>query len=279
MSNYECSIGSDAQKDLRARPNPALQAILDEIHGFMQKQAVCCPKAQEQSLEQILNRHKSPEPHTRIFADSYGRITNMALMLSPYPGHLGPDKRAQMMGAYKTLFTEMEPDTKFTVVVETDKDKSDVEKVISDNHVQNPGRITFLKPNVGELTIWARDMMVGMYKPGDPKHTALLNQTTLHSWHLNDMKVAGKIAAANPSIVLDKEPFIVSDGGDVESNTKEAFTGYYSVVSTEIKIAEALAKDPALKAKVFDYYKKHYGKEVVEPKPAGDGRWNHVQVQ
>src|SRR6185295_8116992 len=30
---------------------------------------------------------------------------------------------------------------------------------------------------------------------------------------------------------------------------------------------DAFNKDPALKAKVFDYYKQHYGKEIVEPAP------------
>ncbi len=223
------------------------------------------PKAEEKSLEEILNGLSAPPTHTRAFADSYGRVTNLALMLSPYATD---DYRSQMLGAYKTLFTEMEPDTKFNIVVQTDKDQADVEKVIADARVANPNRITFLKPNVGDLTIWARDMMVGMYTPDDPQHTALLHQTTLHSWHLNDMQVPEKISASNPSIVLDTEPFIVTDGGDVQTNTKEAFVGYYSVVSTEMKIAEALSKDPALKTKVFDFYKQHYGSEVVEPAPA-----------
>lgn len=109
--------------------------------------------------------------------------------------------------------------------------------------------------------------MVGIYTPDDPTHTALMHQTTLHSWHLNDMQVPGKITDANPKVVLDTEPFIVTDGGDVQSNTKEAFAGYYSIVSSEMKIADAIGKDPALKAKVFDYYEKHYGNKIVEPAP------------
>lgn len=271
--NNEINLGSDAQKE-HAQPAGTSQAFHDDVYGLAPKPAAALPKADDRSLDQILNGLSAPPLHTRAFADSYGRVKDLALMLSPYVAN---DERTQLLGAYKTLFTEMEPDTKFNIVVQTDQDKADVQKVISDNHVANPERITFLKPDVGDLTVWARDMMVGMYTPDDPTHTALLHQTTLHSWHLSDIQVPGKIAAADPSIVLDTEPFIVTDGGDVQSNTKEAFAGYYSVVSTEMKIADALGKDPALKASVFDYYKQHYGKEIVEP-AAGDLHFPYVKV-
>jgi len=267
-SILETNIGTDAQHESQhaQTADNTSHALLAAAYDMPQKAAIAAPKADQQSLEEILDGLKAPPEHTRAFADSYGRVTKLALMLSPY---VSGDDRTQMLGAYKTLFTQMEPDTKFTMVVQTDKDQADIEKVIKDNNVPNPERITFLRPNVGDLTVWARDMMVGMYTPDDPTHTALLHQQTLHSWHLNDMQVPGKITAADPSIVLDTEPFIVTDGGDVQSNTKEAFAGYYSVVSSEMKIAGAIDKDPALKAKVYDYYQQHYGKQVEDP-AAGD---------
>jgi len=235
--------------------------------------AAAAPKDDDLSLEQLLNGVSTPMPHTRIFADSYGRVTWLALMISPY---VKDEDRTQMLGGYKTLFTEMEPDTKFLIIYQTDQDKADVGKVISDNNVANPERITFLNPNVGDLTIWARDMMVGMYTPDDAAHTALLHQTTLHSWHANDMLVPAKIAAAFPSIVLDTEPFIVTDGGDVQSNTHQAFAGYYSIVSAEMKIADAIARDAALKARVYAYYQRHFGKQIAEP-AAGDLHFPYVK--
>lgn len=238
---------------------PAAEKTLDAKPATNQKQT-----QDSLSIEQILNGLSDKPVHTRAFADSYGRVTHLALMLSPYAAD---DVRTNMLGAYKTLFNEMEPDTKFTIVVQNDKDKADVEKVIKDNNVPNPERINFLNPNVGDLTVWARDMMLGMYTPDDPAHTALMHQTTLHSWHANDMQVPAKISDSNPKIILDTEPFIVTDGGDVQTNTKEAFVGYYSVVSSEMKIADALSKDPALKQRVFDFYKQHFGKEVVESDP------------
>ncbi|MBX9720575.1 MAG: hypothetical protein K2X81_04180, partial [Candidatus Obscuribacterales bacterium] len=261
---------AEAFRPAAAEAEPSSKA---EAPQPLDKATASAKTESSQSLEEILNGLTAPPTHTKVFADSYGRVTHLALMMSPY---VSGDDRTQMLGAYKTLFTEMEPDTKFTIAVQTDKDQADIEKVISDNHVVDPSRINFLKPNVGDLTVWARDMMVGMYTPDDPSHTALMHQTTLHSWHLNDMQVPGKIAASNPKILLDTEPFIVTDGGDVQSNTKEAFAGYYSIVSSEMKIAEALDKDQALKAKVFDYYQQHYGKQIVEP-AAGDLHFPYIK--
>jgi hypothetical protein len=233
------------------------------IRTTMQR-AAKSKQATEKSLEQILNGQSTPLPHTRISADSFGRVTHLALMLSPY---VAGDDRTQLLGAYLILFTQMEPDTKFTIVVQTAQDQADVEKVIADNKVANTARITFLDPQVGDLTIWARDMMVCMFTPDDLSTTALLHQTTLHSWHANDMQVPGKIAASVPGIVLDTEPFIVTDGGDVQANTHEAFAGYYSIVSAQMKIAAAIAGNAALKVQVFDYYRRHFGNDIVEPAP------------
>ncbi len=286
---FESNQDIVAENNRNASSNESKQALLAELFHPAPTAADSSPRNEgqpaiekatatskpdsSQSLEEILNGLTAPPTHTKVFADSYGRVTHLALMMSPY---VAGDDRTQMLGAYKTLFTEMEPDTKFTIAVQTDKDQADIEKVIADNHVADPARISFLKPNVGDLTVWARDMMVGMYTPEDPSHTALMHQTTLHSWHLNDMQVPGKITAANPKIILDSEPFIVTDGGDVQSNTKEAFAGYYSIVSSEMKIAEALDKDQALKAKVFDYYQTHYGKQIVEP-AAGDLHFPYIK--
>jgi hypothetical protein len=222
--------------------------------------------AAEPTLAMLLNGLPAPPPRTRISADSYGRVTHLALMLSPY---VKGEDRTQLLGAYKTLFTEMELDTKFTVIVQTPQDQADVENVISDNRVPNPERITFLDPQVGDITIWARDMMVCLYMPDDLDKIAILHQKTLHSWHANDMQVPVKLAAALPGSLLVNEPHIVTDGGDVQSNTHQAFAGYYSVVSTEMEIATALEKDQALKAGVFGYYQKRWSNQIVEP-AAGD---------
>ncbi len=214
------------------------------------------------ALENLISESKIlPDIKTKQFADSYGRITHMALMLSDY---VYGEARTQVLNAYKTLFLEMEPDTKFTVIVESDKDKRDVEEIIKKYHVPNPERIHILKPEKGHFTVWARDMMVGMYIPNDPKHTALLEQTPLHNWHDEDSLVPSYIAKEDPSIVLDKEPRIVTDGGDVMANTKESFVGYYSLAKTAENLAAMVRSNPSLKKRVIKYYENRFHKKVKE---------------
>lgn len=195
------------------------------------------------------------------YADSYGRVKHLALQLSRY---VSGEARSQVLNAYKTLFIKMEPDTKFTVVVESDRDREDVEKVIRDNNVSNPERIKFIKPDVGGLTVWARDMMIGMYLPESESQNALLNQSMLHSWHASDAKVPAYIAGENPDITLDREPRLVTDGGDTMSNRNESYVGYYSLAATARNLEQMAKRSPVLKGQMMSYYENNFGKEVVE---------------
>lgn len=202
------------------------------------------------------------EIRTKQYADSYGRVKHLALQLSSY---VYGNSRSQVLNAYKILFQKMEPDTKFTVVVESDRDRQDVEKIIKDSKIENTERIDFIKPNVGSLTVWARDQMVGMFLPDDPKQSpALLNQTTLHYWHNNDSKVPPFIAEKHPGIVLDKEPRIVTDGGDTTANRNESYVGYASYAATVNNLHKMTGREPSVKQKMIAYYENKYGKQVVE---------------
>jgi hypothetical protein len=202
-----------------------------------------------------------PGTQTRQFADSYGRVTHLALTLSGYVSGMA---RQQVLNAYKILFTQMEPDTRFSVVVDTARDRADVEKLIKDNNVPNPERIKFIDPPEHGLTVWARDMMVPMFIPGDAQRTALLEQTPLHNWHNNDSVIPSSIVAQNPSIILDKEPRIVTDGGDVMANARESFVGYYSIAATSQRLAFLAQGDEDLKDSIIQYYEKQTGRKVVD---------------
>ena len=195
------------------------------------------------------------------FADSFGRVTNLALMLSPYAGGRA---RSQMLNAYKTLFNKMEPDTKFTITVQTEGDRKDIQKAIKDSGCPNPERITFIKPDVGGLTVWARDMMVPLQLTNDKDHVALLGQQPLHDWHDNDKAVPVFISKANPTILLDDDKSLVTDGGDVMANTKESFVGYYSLSATAQKLSKTVESDRALEARFVETYEQATGKHVVD---------------
>ncbi len=195
------------------------------------------------------------------FADSHGRVKHLALMLSSYASGA---TRTQMLGAYKTLFTKMEPDTRFSIAVGSSRDRKDVEDMMKKANVANPERIEFVDPQAGSLTVWARDMMVPLQLTQDGNRTALLEQTPLHDWHDNDSAVPGAICAVNPQILLDQDKRIVTDGGDVMANTKESFVGHYSLAATAKKMADRVESDPELKAKFVADYQERTGKRVVD---------------
>lgn len=197
------------------------------------------------------------------FADFHGRVTNLALMLSSYASG---ETRRQMLNAYETLFKRMEPDTRFTIAVGSSRDRKDIEDMMSRAQVPNPERIEFVDPKAGGLTVWARDMMVPLQLTADSDRVALLAQTPLHDWHDNDSAVPPAICQQNPSILLDEDKRLVTDGGDVMSNTKESLVGYYSVAATAQRMARQLDRDPELKAKFVAEYEQRTGNKVVDAK-------------
>jgi len=199
------------------------------------------------------------------FADSFGRVKHLALMISPYSGGRA---RQQILSGYKQLFTKMEPDTKFTIVCETSRDVSDVQKALADSGAPNPERVQILKPNVGSLTVWARDMMVPLQLTESDTHVALLAQQPLHDWHDNDKRVPKAICDANPNIILHDDKRLVTDGGDTMSTTKDSFVGNYSMTATAEKVARDADADPKYRAEIIANFEARTGKQVVD----GGGR-------
>jgi len=219
------------------------------------------PEDAQREVEQSLSNLMAGKNSGAVqFADSHGRVKHLALMLSEY---VDDEARDQVLNGYNILFKNMEPDTKFTIAVAADKDRQDIQQMMSQNQVENQDRIQILQPGVPNLTVWARDMMVPQFKPGDPGHTALEAQEPLHNWHGDDSQIPQYITQANPSIELHTNKGIVTDGGDTQSNTKESFVGNYSLEATENKLHEGLQNSP-LKPEVISWYEAQTGKDVVE---------------
>lgn len=211
-------------------------------------------------LKQLKSDGRILEEKTQAFPDDYGRVKHLALQLSNYAS--GPI-RSDMLNAYKTLFTEMEPDTKFTIVVGSDRDRMDVENIIHKFNVPNPDRIQFIKPDGLDLTVWARDQMISMYFPeGDGSKTAITNFNMLHNWHDDDEAVPQYIVNNNPSIVLDRERRLVTDGGEVVSNRGETFIGAFSIMATANKLKSLAQKDPEFAKQIKDYAEEKMGMKV-----------------
>lgn len=240
-----------------ARKGP-LQPV-PQSDRFTREDQQATQEAVATAVRRVMNGETTPGVQ---FADTKGRVKHLALMISD--AYVQGKMREQVLGAYHTLFTRMEPDTKFTVVAATDKDKADVQNLLAD--VPNPERVQILEPGLPSLTVWARDMMVPKFMPGDPAHTALIAQEPLHNWHLDDSQVPAHITDANPSILLEDEKGMITDGGDTQSNSRESFVGFYSLAATENKLQKGLQGTP-LKSEVIAWYEQKTGKKVVETDP------------
>jgi hypothetical protein len=210
--------------------------------------------------------------NTRVLPDNFGRVKHLAFQLSDY---VGGSMRSEVLNAYKTCFLNMEPDTKFTMVCGSDRDQKDIEKMMKDNNVRNPERVQFITPPLS-LTVWARDQMIGMYFPNDDSKTALLNQTTFHSWHNEDTLVPPYIADKNPSIVLDQEKRIVTDGGEVVSTKNETFVGNFSIAETAEKLKGLGKQDPSFASMIKNHYEKETGKVVLTSEKENPFPWKLV---
>ncbi len=168
-----------------------------------------------------------------IFSESYGKITHWTFQLDG--DCAGTPIRDEVLGAWKTVFTTADPDVKFTVVLENQKDKDDVTRMLRENNVRNPERFNLLVQDDINITMWSRDQMVGLFNPTDTTST-LLGQTTMRP-HGDDPMVPPRIAAANrDSVIFDPDKRLVTDGGDVVSNDRESFVGYASVYLTAKKL-------------------------------------------
>jgi hypothetical protein len=181
-------------------------------------------KASKKSGAKVI--YPNPNPGAGVFAEPFGKITHLALQLD---GEAQGKVRENVFGAWSTLFKTMDPDVRFTVVLESEADKKEVEELLRKNNIQNPERFNLLVADDINITLWSRDQMVGLFSPSDD--TTLLNQTTMRP-HGDDPQIPPRIVEANKGIILDPDKRPVTDGGDEISNSRETFLGYNSLYLT-----------------------------------------------
>lgn len=179
------------------------------------------------------NELPPPNPGAGVFADPFGKITHLALQLdSEATDHV----RDNVLNAWMTLFRTMDPDVRFTVVLEREQDREAVEGLLASAGIAAPERFQFLVTKDLDITLWSRDQMVGLFSTDE--RTTLLGQTTMRP-HGDDPHLPPRIAEANPTtILLDPDKRLVTDGGDEVSNSRETFLGYNSLYLTAQKLYE-----------------------------------------
>lgn len=127
----------------------------------------------------------------------------------------------------------MDPDVRFTLVLERESDQAEIQKFLLRNGFPNPERFRIVFCDDLNITMWSRDQMVGLF---GPTHDAvLLAQTTMRP-RGQDPLIPPRIVAANQGIVLDPDKRLVTDGGDEVSNSKETFMVPLQVSLDSIKL-------------------------------------------
>jgi hypothetical protein len=188
--------------------------------------------------DQVTLSGARPASATQVFPDSTGKITHLALQLdSSAPRNI----KNEVFNAWTQVFKAMDPDVRFTLVLESARDRERLADVLKENKIENPERFNVLDVNDLNITLWSRDQMVGLQGPG---HTTLLGQTTMRP-HGDDELLPPRIADSADGVTLDGDKRLVTDGGDGVSNTKETFLGYASLYLTAEKLFEDSGGGPS----------------------------------
>lgn len=199
--------------------------------GFTASNGVAAP-----DLKSFAASIKEAEPvKTKVDADSGGKIEHLVFQLD---GNAPPVIRNEVFGAWTKVFKTVDPDVKVTITLENAADKAAVEKLIADQEIPNPERFNLLVADGLNITMWARDQMVGMQGPENP---ILLGQTTMRP-HGDDELLPPIIAASVPGQGFDGDKRLQTDGGDEVSNSRESFVGYASVYLTAQRLFNASQK-------------------------------------
>ncbi|MFN8607866.1 MAG: hypothetical protein U0931_10060 [Vulcanimicrobiota bacterium] len=176
----------------------------------------------------------APTPQdTFVHPDSTGKIQHLVLQLD---SSVTPQIRKEVEGAWTKLFKNMDSDVQFTITAETEADRQGVRDLIAREQIPNPERFNLQLADDLNITMWARDQMVGLGNQGGGN--TLLGQTTMRP-HGDDEKLPPRIAASIPGLAFDADKRLQTDGGDEVSNPKETFLGYASLYLTAKRLYEA----------------------------------------
>jgi hypothetical protein len=190
------------------------------------------PISSSEKMDKALSTEASTSRRQVVFADCAGQITHLGIQVD---GQVVGDsnKGREVFNTIKTLFSKMEPDTKFTIILERDKDKKTIEKVMKEIKMTHPERVNLLMAPY-DITSWMRDNIVMTFAPQDPHHPIMVDKVPFQSHDHPDLPKF--IADHTSGIVYSKDPILRTDGGDVVSDAKRAYVGYDSVYLTSMNL-------------------------------------------
>ena len=172
----------------------------------------------------------------QIFADTEGRIGHLALQLGnkEFDKPLPETAKKAVLKVYQTLFQRMDPRTEFTVVVTSPEDAKRVSELAPDREGIH---IVVADPEEG-FSIWIRDSMLPLQR--EDGLTRLLVQDRSYFAGPEEQLVPYLLpeeAVAHPALRLD--------GGNILSNSHQAFVGIDSIDHTRERLTELHQQEPA----------------------------------
>ncbi|MDQ7827186.1 MAG: hypothetical protein RDV48_30610 [Candidatus Eremiobacteraeota bacterium] len=265
IQNLPPSSAEKAAPSSRASEEPSLPGDSVTISGAASRGKT--RRTQSVKAEKALEGPKAAESKGTpvVFADCIGQITHLGIQVDggvASDGNMG----REVFNTIKTLFRELEGDTKFTIVCDRDTDVKRIQSMMKEINLKDPERVSLLRAPY-DITSWMRDNMVMEGVPDKPGKAIMIDKVPFQSHdHPNLPKW---IADNTPDVIYVKDNHLRTDGGDVVSDEHKAYVGYDSIYLTAMNLykksplgittfsAAGLEKSPP----VFE--SSHFSKKIV----------------
>lgn len=198
-----------------------------------------------------------------LFPDSAGKIQHIALQFGnvEFDRPLPEKTEKALLGVYKTLFTNMSDDTRFTIATANDRGEEMLRQAVKESGMENPERVNIVNAHAKKgFSIWIRDSMIPVENAD--RTSKLLIQDRTYWPGPEDNKIPYLIAENNDGISSQSHPTLRIDGGNVLSNSKTIIVGKDSVDHTT-KLLQERAIDPEWKKDIIKFYEARTGNEIV----------------
>jgi len=199
-----------------------------------------------------------------LFPDSAGKIKHLALQFGnvEFDRPLPEKTEKALLGVYKTLFTNMSADTRFTIATANDRGEAMLRQAVNESGMESPERVNIVNAYAQKgFSIWIRDSMIPVENADES--SKLLIQDRTYWPGPEDNKIPYLIAENNEGISSQRHPTLRIDGGNVLSNSNTIIVGNDSVDHTT-KLLQERAVDSEWKKDIIKFYEAKTGKEIVE---------------
>ncbi len=170
-----------------------------------------------------------------LLPDTGGRISHLALQFGnrEFDGPLPETARRAVLNVYKTLFEQMDPRTRFTIVAADQRGVDDLNKVFGESD-----RVRIVKADTDKgFSIWIRDSMLPV-EQADGK-TKIMVQDRSYFAGPDEQNAPFRLG-----LPAEFHPGLRLDGGNILNNGVRAFVGADSIQHTRERLQELSNERP-----------------------------------